>query len=447
MDVLAILNAPWAIVPERYFELCDIYARHTRGEKADLQALEAQLGRPLKNERQPLKVVNGIAILSLQGLLAKRMNLFTEISGGTSTEILLSDFKAALADPSVHSILLDVDSPGGEVDGTHELARQIFRARGQKPVVALGSSLMASAAYWIASAADKLYISGATTAVGSIGVVARHVDVSRANQARGVEVTLITAGKYKAVGSPYAPLTPADKSVIQEEVDDIYSVFVNEVAEQRGVSVDTVLQKMADGRIFIGAKAVAAGLVDAFGTMEDLLSKLSAPSGARGGVMAGEAKIEVQVIGPEEIAARESTAFNRGQNEGARLERERIAAVEEVGSSLPGHEALVKELKFDGKTTAAEASQRLLAAEKEKRARVVTDLRADAPKPVPAAEAPEKPAVAEASLPLEERCKLEWDRSAALREEFSSLAAYTAFQKANAAGKVRIFSGKEARSA
>ncbi|KKK95489.1 hypothetical protein LCGC14_2672290, partial [marine sediment metagenome] len=180
LRMIDVLNSPWAIIPEKLVEIREIYFRHLRGEEIDLSAIEAQLGRRLNNEQRRIEVMDGVAVLAVQGVVAKRMNLFTEISGGTSTQLLAQDFQAALDDPTVHSILLDIDSPGGDVDGTLEMARLIREARGRKPILALGDGTMASAAYWIGSAADRVFITGETTQVGSIGVVATHIDISRA---------------------------------------------------------------------------------------------------------------------------------------------------------------------------------------------------------------------------------------------------------------------------
>jgi signal peptide peptidase SppA len=275
MKLLDVLNAPWAIVPEKLLEIREIYFTHLRGKKVDLQAIEARLGQPLNNQKQGYEVVDGVAILPIEGIIAKRMNMFTQISGGVSTQLLERDFQAALADDRAHSILLSVDSPGGSVDGVLELSRLIFEARGRKPIVALGNGMMASAAYWIGSAADRVLITGETTQVGSIGVVATHTDISKAEEMRGIKTTEITAGKYKRIASEHKPLSDEARAAIQEQVDYVYSVFVNDVARNRGTDVETVLSNMADGRIFLGSKAIDAGLVDGISTEADLISKLN----------------------------------------------------------------------------------------------------------------------------------------------------------------------------
>jgi signal peptide peptidase SppA len=275
MRLLDVLNAPWAIVPEKLLEIREVYLTHLRGEQIDLREVEARLGRPLDNKPKSYDVLDGVAVLSVEGVIAKRMNLFMEISGGVSAQLLERDFKAALDDREAHSILLHVDSPGGTVDGTQELARLIREARGQKPIVALIEGMGASAAYWLASAAERVFITGDTTQVGSIGVVATHTDFSAAEEKRGIKVTEITAGKYKRIASQHRPLSEEGRATIQEQVDHIYSVFVEEVAQNRGTNVETVLANMADGRIFLGRQAIEAGLVDGVRTLDGLIAELN----------------------------------------------------------------------------------------------------------------------------------------------------------------------------
>jgi len=275
MKVIDVLNSPWAITPEKFLEIRAIYSQHRLGPKIDLKEVEARIGRPLKNERTPYTMDGSTAIVSIEGVLAKKMNFFMDISGGTSTQIIESDFKAAMRDPAVAAIILSIDSPGGTVDGTEGLADTIYNARGTKPIIAMADGTMASAAYWIGSAADKVYAVDNSTQVGSIGVVATHEDYSQAEHAAGVKVTEITAGKYKRVASSHEPLTQDGRATIQSMVDHVYSNFVDTVARNRGVGVAKVSDEMADGRIFLGQQAVKAGLVDGVSTMATQIAALN----------------------------------------------------------------------------------------------------------------------------------------------------------------------------
>lgn len=286
MKLIDVLTSPWAILPEKLVEIQEIYKTHLRGERIDLAAVEAALGRPLDNQVKPYRVDRGVATIFIDGVIAKRMNIFMKISGGTSSELAMKDFRQALADPDVHTILFNVDSPGGAVDGTQELAQEVARSRGAKEIVAFTDGLMASAAYWIASAADRIYISSDTVSVGSIGVVARHVDYSRALEQDGIKVTEITAGKYKRTSSAYEPLSERGRRTIQDELDYIYGVFLRDVAAHRGLSLETVKDDRddsipwADGRVFLGRQAMGAGLVDGVSTLVDLQENLAKHNGS-----------------------------------------------------------------------------------------------------------------------------------------------------------------------
>jgi len=274
MRIIDILISPWAIVPEKLFEIQEIYSTHLRGDKTDFDFVKARINEhsgPI-DDTAVFAIINDTAIIPIQGIIAKRMNLLTQISGGVSAQLVGRDIKEALANNTIKSILLDIDSPGGTIDGTQELADIIFAGRGQKPIVAYSDGMIASAAYWIGSAADRIYISGDTVTVGSIGVVASHVDYSRYEEKIGIKTTEIYAGKYKRIASQYQPLSEEGRQTIQDQVDFLYTVFVNEVAKQRSVSAGKVLENMADGKIFIGNQAISAGLVDDMATLDRLIN-------------------------------------------------------------------------------------------------------------------------------------------------------------------------------
>ncbi|NDU92296.1 MAG: S49 family peptidase, partial [Ferrovum sp.] len=161
------------------------------------------------------------------GVLTQRGNMVDALSGpgSTSTQMFTAALQDALADETVGQILIDIDSPGGSVYGVAELASEILNARSQKPVVAIANSLAASAAYWVGSAATEFYCTPGGE-VGSIGVWQAHEDISGALLYEGIDVTLISAGKYKVEGNPYEPLTEEATAFLQSRVDEYYSVFV-----------------------------------------------------------------------------------------------------------------------------------------------------------------------------------------------------------------------------
>jgi capsid assembly protease len=398
MNILDVLNSPWVIAEEKLLEIQAIYAAHVRGEQIDIATVEAKLGKPLNNNKAVgYKVQDGVALLPIEGVISKRMNLFSQISGGVSTQILQSDFAQALADPMAHSILLLIDSPGGSVDGIQQAADDIRSARDVKPVYAFADGSMNSGAYWLGSAAEKVFSASDTTAVGSIGVIAKHVDYSKAQENEGVKVTTIRAGKYKALGSQGEPLTDDGLAIMQAQLDHVYSVFVNAVASNRGVDVQTVLSKMAEGRVFLGKQAVDAGLVDGLASVSDIIGQLNqisqgatashSKTGANtmdkltiasiGASISSQAELDAAI---DKLTA-EATAKGKteGVTAGATAERERIKAVEAAAQGFPGHDELVAKIKFDGKTTGDQAASQILAAERTLRGDKLKDLKADAP--------------------------------------------------------------------
>lgn len=306
MSISSLLTTPWAIEPQALQMIETVAARHFRGERADLAQIEAQLGRPLANNQAGYTLHGGVALLQVQGAIAPKANMLTRVSGGTSADLLRQSVVEAGQDPKVKSLILAIDSPGGSVHGIPELAAAIAEVSRLKPVIAVSDAIMASAAYWLGSAARKIYVTGPTVMVGSIGVVARHVDVSGAESLAGTKTTEITAGKYKRIASSHEPLTTEGRASLQDQVDHLYSVFVEAVAEHRGVSVNTVLKKMADGRMFIGSQAIAAGLVDGIASLDQLIAGLQSnpaqygPARRTGAVAATAAQ---QVSTPAQAAA------------------------------------------------------------------------------------------------------------------------------------------------
>lgn len=397
MTVLDVLNSPWAILPHRLEEIHAIYGARLRGEEPDLAAIEARIGKPLSNDAQGYEVRDGAALVPLRGVLGQRMNLMSNISGGTSTELFARDVKQALEDPSVRSIIVMADTPGGSVAGTQSAADVVRSVRGKKPIVTFAEGLLASAGVWIGTAADQVILDSGVTQVGSIGVVATHTDVSKREEAMGIKTTEIVAGKYKRAASQYGPLTETGRATLQEQVDYLYSLFVADVAQNRGVSADKVLQDMADGRMFIGQQAVDAGLADGIHSLDVLIASLNDRAAAmERTLIAVSTSIDVSMNPNEQAAAwaaenPEAAAVLRA--EGAVNERDRIAAVR--AQSMPGHEALIEALAADGHTSGPEAAVAVVAAENAVRKAQAEARASEAPEPVAYAPSPESEQKAE----------------------------------------------------
>jgi signal peptide peptidase SppA len=199
-----------------------------------------------------------ISVVPVYGSLVNRTHGLDAMSGLTTYDSIRNDFRAALESNS-KAILLDIDSYGGEAAGVMDLSDDIFQARGKKPIYALANEAAFSAAYAIASAADRIFLSR-TGHVGSIGVIAVHKDQSVANEKAGLKYTTVFKGDRKADLSPHAPLSDEGKAILEEEVSEHYDLFTQTVARNRGLKVAEVIATQAG--MFMGQKAVDRGLAD-----------------------------------------------------------------------------------------------------------------------------------------------------------------------------------------
>jgi signal peptide peptidase SppA len=222
----------------------------------------------------------GVAVLPLYGPIMYRSSMWTAYFGGTSVEKWGRAFDELVASERVGAIVIDVDSPGGTVDGVPELAEHVRGVRGVKPIIAVSNTFMASAAYWIASAADEIVVAPSGEA-GSIGVWSMHVDVSGLLEKFGEKVTLISAGKYKVEGNPYEPLTEEARAAIQQDVDHYYDLFVDAVAKGRGATTKAVRDGYGQGRMLTSKAAVEAGLANRVGTLAEVVTNQSRLLGKR----------------------------------------------------------------------------------------------------------------------------------------------------------------------
>lgn len=209
-------------------------------------------------------------------------------------------FQEALADRQAESILLDIDSPGGEVAGVFDLADEIYSARGIKPIVAIANESAFSAAYAIASSADEVYLSR-TARVGSVGVIAVHVDQSGYNSNLGIKVSAIYAGARKNDCSPHQPLSDPARESIQLHIDRVYDLFTATVARNRRMDQDAV--KQTEAGIYAGDEAVRIGLADGVKTFEQVFNGLIKLQ--KGNFLMGIEQIKeaMQAEKPEDITA------------------------------------------------------------------------------------------------------------------------------------------------
>lgn len=253
---------PWALDEDYLSGILAIIERRN-----DFTALQTETGEALSFTRTA-SVRDRVAIVPVAGPIFRYANLFTNISAATSLEILATDFGQALRSPDVDAIVLEIDSPGGQVAGISEFAKTVYQARGQKPIVAYVEARAASAAYWIAAAADRIVI-GDTAFVGSIGVVS--TAYRQPNDPNRIEIVNSDSDRKRL-----DPGTDEGRASLQNQVDQLAGVFINAVASYRGVSVETVKADFGRGDVVMGREAVEAGMADGLGSMEQLIAELQA---------------------------------------------------------------------------------------------------------------------------------------------------------------------------
>lgn len=220
------------------------------------------------------QLIGHTAIIRISGPLIPKSSWISQLFGMTGYDEIRNALAAASQHPDVKAIILDIDSPGGAVSGVDEAAGAIRHVdRNIMPVHALTTGAMASAAYWLGSSAREISAT-AMSRVGSIGVIAVHQEITKALQNDGVNVTVLRAGKYKALGNRYEKLTDEAKSRIQAEIDKIYGIFVDTVATNRGLDRDFVLEHSAEGQEFFGRDAVPVGLVDRVESFDEVVNRL-----------------------------------------------------------------------------------------------------------------------------------------------------------------------------
>jgi len=297
--IAEVFRKPWAILPEKFRAISELILLRASGEKLSETEIRERLA--LHAAARPASGNYGaVAVIPIYGVISRRVNLMSQISGGTSTEKLTAQFRQALGDASVKAIVFDVDSPGGGVEGVPELAEEILKGRAQKKIVAVANSMAASAAYWLASAANELVVTPSGE-VGSIGVFAEHEDISKALEDAGVKVSLISAGKYKTEGNPYEPLSEEARAELQSKVDAFYEMFVKSVARGRGVAQSAVRAGFGEGRLVLAQDAVKGRMADRVATLDETLARLGAgPAPRRMAAAGGAGAIGAGPMDPED---------------------------------------------------------------------------------------------------------------------------------------------------
>ncbi|MDO7900632.1 S49 family peptidase [Pseudomonas sp. K1(2024)] len=345
-------SQPWLMLPDALDNLLTISDR-----MGDPVALATKRGERLEETRR-VTMRGNVAVVPVIGPIFRYANLFTEICGATSTQVLATDLQRALDDPKVKSIVLNIDSPGGVASGINELAEMIYAGRSRKRIVAYIGGIGASAAYWIASAAGEIVIDEASLA-GSIGVVVEAVveDDKKAGRARYQIVSRNAPNKRPDLG------TEEGRAKLGETIDAMAEVFVSKVARNLGVAAEKVPEMGDHGGIRVGADAVKHGLAHRTGSLESLITELAKPAinsprihnmttvkttaELRTAIAAGTDPNTIEIAQAETV----DTAAIR--TEGALAERDRIKGINAL--SVKGFEKEIDAAIDDGSSVEATA--------------------------------------------------------------------------------------------
>lgn len=272
-----IASQCWAMEVSKMHAMIDIVLRGARGEKLGEQEIHERIFAAKihpSTDRAVARREGVVAVIPVHGVIANRAALVENVSvdSGVAAERLGRQFHAAMNDPQIKAVVFDMNSPGGTVFGTRELADQIYEARGEKPIVAHVNAMADSGAYWLATAADEI-VASPTSEVGSIGVFAAHKNIAKGMEMDGTEVTLISAGKYKVEGNPFGPLEDEARAAIQERIDKYYGMFTAAVSRNMGVPLSKVRNGFGEGRTLLAEDALAEGMIHRIDTLDNTLAR------------------------------------------------------------------------------------------------------------------------------------------------------------------------------
>lgn len=277
-----VAATPWAIESSKMQDILSVLAFRAAGHEFSPDEIRARIGAA--DGTGGSAVTQGaLAVIPVRGVIAHRMGSMDDSSGGTSCERIGAMLDRAASDASVSTILYDFETPGGTVPGVMELASKMFELRGTKRQVAMVNGMAASAGYWLAAQCDEIVCTPSGSS-GSIGVFSVVQNLSAALEQQGIKVEVIKAGKYKAEGNPFEPLSEEGRAFIQARVDEAYAQFVKDVARGRAVSVSDVRSGYGEGRTLTAKDAKAAGLIDRIATMDETIGRLvgrKSPGGLR----------------------------------------------------------------------------------------------------------------------------------------------------------------------
>ena len=337
-----LTTSRWAMergVLDRFRGVLEAHLNGSKRDAADIQAIVEKRDREVKIE--DARVDGGVAIIPISGVIAPHAKMVNGASQpqGTSVAAIRKQMRNALGDPSVHTVLFNVESPGGSVQGIDDLAEEIRAARDSKRIVAHTDSLMASAAYWLSSQAHEVYATRSAD-VGSIGVYAVVDDVSKHYEAQGIKTHVVSSGGQKGAGIQGTEITDEQLDGFQSSVNAINDVFVGAVATGRGQEAKAVRGAWNNGKTWMGAEAASMGLIDSVATFEGLLSRLQREAGtaseseettaARAATNSkGEKMSEQEIVEVVDVSA----DLDQARADGVEAERARVKLIRDAAHS------------------------------------------------------------------------------------------------------------------
>lgn len=271
LNIIAACAAePWALERSKLVAIASFLRFKAAGGEYSADEVAARMTK--KRDAETSRASGNIGLLPIDGVIGERMSMLDDISGGTSSELITKQFRGMLNDDQIKAIVLRINSPGGVARSVDEVAQEIYDARGIKPIIAQIDTCAASAAYWLACAADEIVVTPSGQA-GSIGVYTMHQDISEMLANEGIKETLIYSGQYKVLGNQFEPLSADARAIMQERVDQLAESFVRAVARGRNTTLSDVNDNYGQGLMFNADDLVKRGMADRVAPLSETLAR------------------------------------------------------------------------------------------------------------------------------------------------------------------------------
>jgi len=332
----------WAIRESTLDVMVEILRMRAAGIELTKEEIQARIGAgPQRSTTRH----GAVGVMNLHGVISPRINTMTAISGGTSLDVWLQQFRQLRDDPEVASIAIDADTPGGNVQGLIEAGEEIYKAREVKPVVGIVRHLAASAGLWLISACSEI-VCTPSGEIGSLGCYMIHEDWSKANEMLGVKPTYIAYGKYKTEGNFDNPMDEEALEYALTQVAKIGQKFEKTVAKYRGLSVSKVRNDFGQGRLLMADDALAAGMVDRIATFEDTIARLSGSRrrSTSATIVAPDVMAETVPVSESDVAETMATV---AESTVERTEQQPPAIAAETAEPVPAVEQAVDQAAID----------------------------------------------------------------------------------------------------